>query len=85
MSQYPYTREGYSRDDIHFEDILNYDNRFFSVRLHLLTASIIGGVSLDHPFSNEVKVLRHSFRNRIAKVCVCSKLAPLLQGCPHGV
>jgi tetratricopeptide (TPR) repeat protein len=30
MSQYPYPREQYPQDDVHFEDILNYDSRFFS-------------------------------------------------------
>jgi Tfp pilus assembly protein PilF len=30
MSQYPYPTERYPRDDLHLEDILNYDNRFFS-------------------------------------------------------
>jgi hypothetical protein len=30
MSQYPYPTERYPQDDLHFEDILNYDNRFFS-------------------------------------------------------
>ena len=30
MSQYPYPSERYPQDDLHFQDILNYDNRFFS-------------------------------------------------------
>jgi hypothetical protein len=30
MSQYPYAREQYPKDNVHLEDILNYDSRFFS-------------------------------------------------------
>ena len=30
MSQYPYAPEQYPKDDVHLEDILNYDGRFFS-------------------------------------------------------
>jgi len=30
MSQYPYSKETYPQDDVHFSDVLNYDYRFFS-------------------------------------------------------
>jgi tetratricopeptide (TPR) repeat protein len=30
MSEYPYSKDGYLQDDVHLNDLLNYDTRFFS-------------------------------------------------------